>query len=120
MTVSRAMLPVVLSLFALAPAAGPRPNVLLLTLDTMSADRIGFLGVRRRLIPELGRLAAGGVVFEQAFAQAPLTTVSHSTVLSGTYPQFHRVNDFGIPLPEGLPYLPDRLQQSGWRTAAFL
>ncbi len=116
------MLPAILSCLALAPsvAAAERPNVLLVTLDTVRADRMGFLGSKRGLTPELDRLAARAVVFERAFAQAPLTTVSHATVLSGTYPQFHKVNDFGVPLPNGLPYLPDRLQKSGWSTAAFL
>ena len=105
---------------ALPAAAAEPPNVLLVTLDTVRADRMGFLGSKRGLTPALDRLAGRAAVFERAFAQAPLTTVSHATVLSGTYPQLHKVNDFGVPLPAGLPYLPDRLRQAGWHTAAFL
>jgi arylsulfatase A-like enzyme/Tfp pilus assembly protein PilF len=102
------------------PAAAERPNVVLVSLDTTRADRMGFLGSTRGLTPQLDALARQGVVFERAFAQAPLTTVSHATILSGTYPQFHRVNDFGVPLPASVPWLPDLLRSQGYRTAAFV
>jgi len=101
-------------------AAAARPNVVLVTLDTTRADRMGFLGSKAGLTTALDQLAARSVVFEQAYAQAPLTTVSHATILSGTYPQLHKVNDFGVPLPPDLPYLPDLLKAAGWQTAAFL
>jgi len=109
-----------LSLTALPAAAVERPNVVLVTLDTTRADRMGFLGSPRGLTPALDALARQGTVFEKAFAQAPITTVSHATILSGTYPQFHRVNDFGVPLPAFVPWLPDLLRSQGYRTAAFV
>ena len=92
-----------LSLTALPAAAAERPNVVLVTLDTTRADRMGFLGSTRGLTPALDALAREATVFEKAFAQAPITTVSHATILSGTYPQFHRVNDFGVPVPADVP-----------------
>src|SRR4029077_11695468 len=58
--------------------------------------------------------------FEKAFSQAPLTPVSHATVFTGTYPQFHTVTDFGHPLPPLLPAVPEILQKSGYHTAAFI
>src|SRR5512134_1924616 len=103
-----------------AALAAERPNVVLVTLDTTRADRMGFLGSKAGLTPALDQLASRSLVFEQAYSQAPLTTVSHATILSGTYPQLHKVNDFGVPLPPELPYLPDLLKTAGWRTAAFL
>src|SRR5712691_4838468 len=109
-----------LSLTALPAAAVERPNVVLVTLDTTRADRMGFLGSARGLTPALDALARQGTVFEKAFAQAPITTVSHATILSGTYPQFHRVNDFGVALPASVPWLPDLLRAQGYRTAAFV
>src|SRR2546428_7381964 len=109
-----------LLLTALPAAAAERPNVVLVTLDTTRADRMGFLGSTRGLTPALDALARQGTVFEKAFAQAPITTVSHTTILSGTYPQFHRVNDFGVPLPASVPWLPDLLRAQGYRTAAFV
>jgi len=109
-----------LSLTALPAAAAERPNVVLVTLDTTRADRMGFLGSTRGLTPALDALAREATVFEKAFAQAPITTVSHATILSGTYPQFHRVNDFGVPLSGSVPWLPDLLRGQGYRTAAFV
>ena len=53
-------------------------------------------------------------------SQAPLTPVSHATIFTGTYPQFHTVTDFGHPLPALLPFVPEILQKSGYRTAAFI
>ncbi len=101
------------------PRAAP-PDVVLVTLDTVRADRMGFLGSTRGLTPALDALAREGVVFEQAFAQAPLTTVSHATILSGTHPPFHGVRDFGMALPPGVPWLPALLAGRGYRTAAFV
>jgi arylsulfatase A-like enzyme/Tfp pilus assembly protein PilF len=108
------------SLFVAEGAAAERPSVVLVTLDTTRADRMGFLGAKAGLTPALDRLAAQGTVFERAFAQAPITTVSHATILSGTYPQLHKVNDFGVPLPATLPWLPELLHGAGYRTAAFV
>jgi choline-sulfatase len=101
-------------------AAARKPNVVLITLDTTRADRMGFLGSIRGLTPALDALAKTGVVFERAYSQAPITTVSHATILSGTYPQFHGVNDFGVPLPVDLPYVPALLKAQGYRTGAFV
>jgi arylsulfatase A-like enzyme/Tfp pilus assembly protein PilF len=109
-----------LVLLALLAALSPPPTVVLVTLDTTRADRMGFLGNKRGITPSLDALAAQSVVFERAYSQAPITTVSHASILSGTYPQFHGVNDFGVPLLPAIPYLPDLLRQRGYRTAAFV
>lgn len=101
-------------------AAAGKPNVVLVTLDTTRADRMGFLGSTRGLTPSLDALAKTGIVFERAYAQAPITTASHATILSGTYPQFHGVDDFAVPLPSDLPYVPALLQGAGYQTAAFV
>ncbi len=103
-----------------APAHNARPNIILITLDTTRADRMGFLGSKRGLTPNLDGLAKQSVVFSQAYAHVPLTTASHTTILTGTYPQFNHVIDFGIPLSPRLPYLPDILHQQGYHTAAFV
>jgi len=102
------------------PQAQGKASVLLVTLDTTRADRMGFLGSQRGLTPALDAFARESVVFTNAFAQAPITTVSHATILTGTYPPFHRVTDFGAPLASGVPYLPDVFRQAGYRTAAFV
>jgi arylsulfatase A-like enzyme/cytochrome c-type biogenesis protein CcmH/NrfG len=81
---------------------------------------MGFLGSTRGLTPSLDALARDAVVFTRAYAQAPITTVSHATILTGTFPPFHRVTDFGSPLPAAVPYLPDLFKGQGYRTAAFV
>lgn len=96
------------------------PNIILVTVDTTRADRMGFLGSNRGVTPNLDGLARQGIVFEYAYSQAPLTPVSHATIFTGTYPQFHTVRDFGHPLPSLLPYVPEILQKSGYHTAAFI
>jgi arylsulfatase A-like enzyme/Flp pilus assembly protein TadD len=96
------------------------PNVILITLDTVRADRMGFLGSKRGLTPHLDALARQSVVFTRAYSQVPLTTASHATILTGTYPQFHQVIDFGVPLAEDLPYAPYIFRGNGYHTAAFI
>jgi arylsulfatase A-like enzyme/thioredoxin-like negative regulator of GroEL len=65
-------------------------------------------------------LAAQSIVFERAYSQAPLTPVSHATILTGTYPRFHGVRDFGTRLPDSPPYLPAIFRARGYHTAAFV
>ena len=103
----------------MAVAAAP-PNVILITLDTVRADRMGFLGSKRFLTPNLDRLAREAVVFTHAYSQVPLTAPSHATILTGTYPQFNQVTDFQIPLAQELPYAPEILRSHGYHTAAFV
>lgn len=121
-----------LVLVAVLPAAAQRPknpvrktsaqypNIVLITLDTTRADRMGFMGSKLKLTPNLDAMAQQGVVFTRAYSHVPLTTASHATILTGTYPQFNHVNDFGVPLSDKLPYLPDLLHQRGYQTGAFV
>jgi arylsulfatase A-like enzyme/cytochrome c-type biogenesis protein CcmH/NrfG len=100
--------------------AAAAPNILLITLDTVRADRMGFMGSNRGLTPVLDALARKSVVFTRAYSQVPLTAPSHATILTGTFPQFNHVNDFQVPLAPDLPYAPDILRSHGYRTAAFI
>jgi arylsulfatase A-like enzyme/Flp pilus assembly protein TadD len=105
---------------ALAAAATDHPNVILITLDTVRADRMGFLGSKNGLTPNLDALALQGVVFEHAYSQAPITPVSHATILTGTFPQYHGIRNFGDRLPPSVPFLPDILHAQGYHTGAFV
>jgi choline-sulfatase len=96
------------------------PNVIIITLDTTRADRMGFLGAKSALTPNLDALASNGVVFTRAFSHVPLTPPSHATILTGTYPQYNHVDDFGSRLAKDTPYLPDILHSHGYRTGAFV
>ncbi len=95
------------------------PNVIFVTLDATRADRMGFLGTKH-LTPNLDRLAGESIVFERAYAQAPLTVVSHATILSGTYPQTNHASELGTPIAATVPYLPELLRAHGYQTAAFV
>jgi arylsulfatase A-like enzyme/Tfp pilus assembly protein PilF len=129
MQLSRKILPLAILLAACAwaattpqarPTALSHPNVVLITLDTTRADRMGFLGSERGLTPNLDGLAGQATVFSRAYAQVPLTTPSHAVILTGTYPQFNHVNYMGDPLDKTLPLLPEILHRNGYRTAAFV
>jgi arylsulfatase A-like enzyme/Tfp pilus assembly protein PilF len=100
--------------------AGASPNIILITVDTVRADRMGFLGSKLGLTPNLDTLARESVVFAHAYSQVPLTAPSHATILTGTYPQFHQVNDFQVPLAQDLPYASAILRERGYRTSAFV
>ena len=117
----RACILCILVLFpALAAAATDPPNVILITLDTVRADRMGFLGSKNGLTPNLDALALQSVVFEHAYSQAPITPVSHATILTGTFPQYHGIRNFGDRLPPSVPFLPEILHAQGYHTGAFV
>src|SRR6266850_2397989 len=100
-----------------APAAKPAaPNILLVTIDTWRADRLG-IGIS----PNLDRLAANGVRFTAARTAAPLTLPSHTTILTGLLPPAHGVRENGIDvLSEARPTIARMLKNAGYRTAAFV
>jgi arylsulfatase A-like enzyme/Tfp pilus assembly protein PilF len=96
-------------------------NVLILTLDTLRADRIGAYGDRAASTPNLDRLAQEGVLFEQAIASVPLTLPSHSTLFTGMLPPRHGVRDNGgYVLDPRHPTLAKTLKDGGWSTGAFV
>jgi arylsulfatase A-like enzyme len=103
-------------------SAVPRPrNLLLITLDTMRADRLpayGFTGVDT---PALDRIAAEGAVFEETFAAVPLTLPSHASLFTGLYPPRLDVRDnAAAPLSKEFTTLTEVLRERGLRTAAFV
>ena len=110
----------ILLVFPVESAAAAKPNIVVITLDSTRADRMGFLGAHSGLTPNLDGIAQQGLVFAQAYAQAPTTVASDATILTGTYPQTHRAGELAVPLVTTLPYLPDVLRSSGYRTAAFV
>ena len=98
-----------------------RPNVLLVTIDTLRWDRLGCYGYSGGATPTLDALARRGTRFETAVAQAPLTAPSHASILTGLTPLRHGVRDNGaFVLPDALPTLASRLKAAGYATAAFI
>ena len=92
------------------------PNVLLVTIDTWRADRLGT-GVS----PHLDRLARSAIRFTAARTAAPLTLPSHTTILTGLLPPAHGVRENGIDvLSDAHPTIARLLRNAGYRTAAFV
>jgi arylsulfatase A-like enzyme len=75
-----------------------RPNVFLITIDTLRADHVHCYGYGPIKTPALDKLAKEGVRFAQAFTPSPISNASHSSILTGLLPSSHGVSDFGIPL----------------------
>jgi arylsulfatase A-like enzyme/tetratricopeptide (TPR) repeat protein len=98
-----------------------RLNVLLVTLDTTRADRLGCYGYHGGRTPNLDALAAAGVLFQNVYAQVPLTLPSHCSIMTGTTPLVHGVHNNGsyILSPERTT-LAEMLKARGFRTAAFV
>jgi len=92
-----------------------RPNVLLITIDTWRADRLG-VGIS----PHLDRLAANGVRFTAARTAAPLTLPSHTTILTGLLPPAHGVRENGVASSDAHPTVATLLKNAGYHTAAFV
>jgi len=99
----------------------PAPDILLITLDTTRADRLGSYGYSAAETPALDSLAETGVRFDRARAQVPLTLPSHASLLTGTYPRVNGVHvNAEARLGDDIPTLAEGLQQHGYRTAAFV
>jgi arylsulfatase A-like enzyme/Tfp pilus assembly protein PilF len=98
-----------------------RPPVILITIDTLRADRLGSYGSSRGLTPSLDAFAREAARFTAAVSQVPLTLPSHATILTGLHPARHavRTND-GFRLPPGVPTLAESLKAAGYLTAAFI
>ena len=105
---------------SLVPTQPPStPNVLLITVDTLRADRLGSYGHTSARTPVLDALAAAGVRFADATAHAPLTHPSHAAILSGRYPGAYGIRLNGMdPLPSSAVTLAERLKATGYRTGA--
>jgi arylsulfatase A-like enzyme/Flp pilus assembly protein TadD len=95
------------------------PSVILLTLDTTRADRLGSYGYKGGHTPNLDALAQRGVRFERTYSSVPLTTPAHSTMFTGLYPTRHGVHNNGDAiLPDAAVTLAEVLKEKGYGTAA--
>jgi choline-sulfatase len=98
-----------------------RPNVLLVTIDTLRWDSLGCYGNKEGFTPALDALAQRGVRFATAVAHVPLTAPSHASILTGLTPLRHGVRDNGgYTLPGGVPTLAARFAAAGYHTGAFV
>ncbi len=130
-TIRRKLAAIVLCASAIATATPPphenppghghgfKPDVFLITIDTLRADHVGCYGYTAAKTPALDGLAADGFRFAEAFTPSPITNTSHASILTGLLPSSHGVTDFGIPLA-GHTTLAELLKNNGYQTAAFI
>jgi arylsulfatase A-like enzyme len=103
------------------PPGGARPDIVLVSIDTLRADHLGAYGyTARETSPFLDGLAAGGVRAEHFRSPCPWTLPSHTTLFTGMLPQTHRVVDDDVKVDLSLPVLPEVLRGRGYATGGFV
>ncbi|MEM7200987.1 MAG: sulfatase [Planctomycetota bacterium] len=106
-----------------APPATPppsgAPNVLLVVLDTVRADRLGTYGYGLPTTPAIDALAQRGTVFDWAISPSPWTLPAHASIFTGKYPQ-HLSANWLTPLDDAEPTLAERFAAAGYHTAGFV
>lgn len=104
------------------PGADLRPatGLLLISVDTLRADRLGAYGYPRPTSPQIDGLASGGTLFTRASASSPWTIPSHMSLITGLYPHRHGVTAEQLRLPQDVPTLADLLRDRGFRTRAVV
>lgn len=100
-----------------------RPNLLIISIDTLRADHLGAYGYHRPTSPNIDRLAARGMLFERAMSQAPWTTPSHMTLFTSLFPTVHAVDapttDRQRRLADDKRLLAEIIRDGDYATAAF-
>lgn len=104
----------------LPPGDPERPDIILVSIDTLRADHLSSYGYARETSPFLDRLAAEGTRFSQARSASPWTLPAHTTMLTGQLPATHRVVDDNLSLGTSVPFLPELLQSTGYNTGGFV
>ncbi len=113
--------------FIFSPAKPPRPNIILISIDTLRADRLGCYGCPTGTSPNIDAFSRESVQFMQAVSQAPSTATSHMSLFTGLLPPVHRVSSWLrfsdqakqlnlSSLGAGIPTLAQYLKENGYRT----
>jgi choline-sulfatase len=114
------MLLAALPVLAQRPTTQSRPNIILISVDTLRADRLRLNSPDAEATPNIDKLAHGGTSFSQETSMVPLTLPSHVAMLTSTYPFVSGVEDNGDRLAPGAVTLASALGAHGYQTAAFL
>jgi arylsulfatase A-like enzyme len=111
-----------LALFVLAcsePVPQPRPNVVLIVMDTTRADHLSLYGYDRDTTPHLASFAGEAILFDHAYATSPWTVSSHASLFTGLLPVTHQATQENLRLDSELETLAELLGRAGYETAAF-
>src|SRR5713226_2961111 len=102
-------------------AAGPSPNVVVITIDTLRADHLGCYGYKQIRTPNIDALAAEGARFERAYTPVPVTLPAHTVIFTGAYPMLSGMHDFAAnKLSPTQPTLASVLKEQGYTTGAVI
>lgn len=102
-------------------SAAARPSILVISIDTLRADRLGCYGASAAETPNIDAWAREGVLFENAVSPVPITLPAHASMLTGLLPYRHGVRDNGLyRLPPDVPTLAARLAETGYDTGAVV
>ena len=97
-----------------------KPNVVLISIDTLRANHLGCYGYKRKTSPRIDSLASRGVLFENVVSQSSWTLPSHMSIFTGLYPSTHGVETQNARLPRGIETLPMALRKAGYATAGIV
>jgi arylsulfatase A-like enzyme len=102
------------------PTNSTQPNILLITMDTVRWDHVGFLGSVRPTTPFLDGLASQGTVFEKAWVQAPWTLPSMASIMTGQFPTQHGAYAFDGSISPSATTLAEALTEQGYDTGGVI
>ncbi|MDX1643960.1 MAG: sulfatase [Thermoanaerobaculia bacterium] len=119
-TLSLLLLLLAAPFLAIAEPVGERPNILLLCIDTLRADRLSIYGYERPTSPVIDALLGQGVRFLDARTVEPLTGPASASLITSRFPHEHGATRNGLRMRPGMPSLPKLLAARGYATAAFV
>ncbi|MDJ0836197.1 MAG: sulfatase [Acidobacteriota bacterium] len=114
------VIPALWILFTFSGYAADRPNVVMIVVDTLRADRLGIYGYSKNTSPVIDKLLSRGVVFNNARTVEPLTAPAMISVITSRYPHDHGASRNGLSMYPGLPSLGKVLRDEGYRTGAVV
>jgi len=119
---ARPVVPILVALLAVSTAGCSRrpPDVVLIVVDTLRADRLGPWGGPPGLTPFMDSLAASGVVFRSAYSTTSWTNPAVASLFTSRYPSQHQVTRFDSRLADDEVTLAERLGAAGWRRVGML
>ena len=97
-----------------------KPNIILLSIDTLSAEHMSCYDYEQPTTPEMAKIAKEGVLFKHCVSQASWTLPAHTTMFTSLYPSMHGMTKFGTYLDDSFTTVAEVLHQGGYRTGAFV
>ena len=105
---------------ACSESKAPRPNVLLVTIDTLRRDHVSCYGYSRATTPNIDRIASEGIVFDSVSTPLAKTSPALASLFSGEYPHEHGLRELLQPLDAKVPLLAESFARAGYQSAAII